>query len=1060
MARTIAELAVQVGVDGVDGVKRALGSVGDSVDGVAGKFSGAFGQAAGNLISGFVTSAGSSLMGLAGSLIGSNAQLETLSNSFSIAVGDADEASRMFGNLQKFAASTPFEFPELIQAATNLEALGIDSEKYLTTLGNAAAGTGKTLDQATQAFMDASVGEFERLKEFGIQTRREGDNVVFSYMENGKMVTKTVDATNQEVIQSTLAGIWNDRYAGAMDTQSKSFAGLMSTLKDNINMTMAAIGKPIFDFAKRGLQAMVSFFGVFDRMRKNGLSPFQAAVVALKLSLMKLFGSQYSQAIRKTIDSIADALITAKNVAGTALGFISDLFGKAFGWLAANGSLVMAALKGIGIALIALGAGAAILAIAGGALALLTSPIFLIAAAAAGLGIAWKTNFLGIRDITAKAVSAIMPYVDRFRAWLGGLIAMAPRLLPPIKAAFAGILGAIQPLIPIVGMVMGVLGNLVGYLIDVARGGDVLTSAFSSLPGPIATVFQLIGNYVAVFRDVVVGLFDIIKNLINGDFSGAWEALKTMIGNVVSGVITQLSLLGQLFEQVLSGLWAGIQAAWPVISGWLSSLATEIPGYLADALNWLVQAGTDLLTGLNNAIVAYWPTVSAWFTALAAEVPGYLSTALTWLTQAGTDLITGLQNAIAAYWPTVSAWFTALAAEIPGYLSTALTWLTQAGTDLLTGLYNAIVAYWPTVSSWFLTLVTLVPSLLIDVLTWLAPFGKDLITGAYNAITENWKMISDWFITLVTLVPSLLIDVIMWLVPFGKDLITGAYNAITENWKTISDWFLTLVTLVPSLLIDVITWLAPAGKDLITGMYDAITGFWDDTLKPWFSAIGSAIYDVLSYLVLPLVLVEHGSAIMQGFKDGVDTVWKTVTGFFGGIATAVTDAIGSLLYTLWQTGWDIIQGMQNGVSSKWDDFTGWLWGKLRELPGVVKDFFGIQSPSRLMRGLGQHIGDGLALGIADSMVGVTAAADSLAAAAQPNLRPISFGAAGTAAGGLSGVAGRFLAGASAAGSTTTSTTTQTFNISLNLADLKELVAAAEFVQALPRERQLVLAGGV
>jgi hypothetical protein len=131
------------------------------------------------------------------------------------------------------------------------------------------------------------------------------------------------------------------------------------------------------------------------------MAPFQAAVVALKLSLMKLFGAQYSKAIRNTVDGIVSALTRAKDVGAVALGFLSRMFGSAFGWIAENGSTVMAALKGVGVALLGLGAAAAVLAVVGGAFALLTSPIFLIAAAAAGLGIAWKRNLFGIRDVTA-----------------------------------------------------------------------------------------------------------------------------------------------------------------------------------------------------------------------------------------------------------------------------------------------------------------------------------------------------------------------------------------------------------------------------------------------------------------------------------------------------------------------------------------------------------------------------------------------------------------------------------------------------------------------------------
>src|SRR5690606_23262584 len=72
---------------------------------------------------------------------------------------------------------------------------------------------------------------------------------------------------------------------------------------------------------------------------------------------------------------------------------------------------------------------------------------------------------------------------------------------------------------------------------------------------------------------------------------------------------------------------------------------------------------------------------------------------------------------------------------------------------------------------------------------------------------------------------------------------------------------------------------------------------------------------------------------------------------------------------LWDLGKDVIDGFWEGVKDIWGDFVDWLWSKLRSLPGIIKDFFGIKSPSRLMMELGGYIGEGFAIGIKDSFEG-------------------------------------------------------------------------------------------
>jgi hypothetical protein len=71
----------------------------------------------------------------------------------------------------------------------------------LQKLADVAASQGKSFDQLTEAVLDAGPGEFERLKEFGIQASKGGDQVSFSF----KGATKTVENTPM-AINAALVG--------------------------------------------------------------------------------------------------------------------------------------------------------------------------------------------------------------------------------------------------------------------------------------------------------------------------------------------------------------------------------------------------------------------------------------------------------------------------------------------------------------------------------------------------------------------------------------------------------------------------------------------------------------------------------------------------------------------------------------------------------------------------------------------------------------------------------------------------------------------------------------
>ena len=148
-------------------------------------------------------------------------------------------AAARFEDLRKLAATTPFSLEEVVTAFSKLKAMGLDpSSAAITSYGNTASAMGKSLDQMIEAVADAATGEFERLKEFGIKSKQQGDNVTFTFQGVSTTVKK-----NSEDIQEYLRKIGDVNFAGAMERQSATFGGMMSNLSDNVANVANEIGQ-------------------------------------------------------------------------------------------------------------------------------------------------------------------------------------------------------------------------------------------------------------------------------------------------------------------------------------------------------------------------------------------------------------------------------------------------------------------------------------------------------------------------------------------------------------------------------------------------------------------------------------------------------------------------------------------------------------------------------------------------------------------------------------------------------------------------------------------------
>lgn len=165
-------------------------------------------------------------------------KFERLEASLRTVTGSADKASVAFGFIEKFAAETPFQLEEVVDAFIKLKALGLaPSEEALTSYGNTATAMGKSLNQMIEAVADATTGEFERLKEFGIKSRVQGEQVTFTFQGVSTTVGK-----NAKEIEGYLQSIGNVQFAGAMKEQAGTLNVALSNMGDAFSKLVKAIG--------------------------------------------------------------------------------------------------------------------------------------------------------------------------------------------------------------------------------------------------------------------------------------------------------------------------------------------------------------------------------------------------------------------------------------------------------------------------------------------------------------------------------------------------------------------------------------------------------------------------------------------------------------------------------------------------------------------------------------------------------------------------------------------------------------------------------------------------
>jgi len=214
-----------------------------------------------------------------GTIVNANKSFQSLQASLITFTGSAEAAAAQFEVLQKFASTTPFALEEVVGGFNKLIARGINpSIESLTAFGNIASGTGKSLDQFIEAVADAAVGEFERLKEFGIKAASEGDKVSLTF--GG--VTKTIGKNSQEML-GYLEQLGQTKFAGSIERQANTIGGAFSNFGDSISTLSVAIGEAgLNDFLVSTTREMSRLIDVTTQATKANLGLIDVIGITLR----------------------------------------------------------------------------------------------------------------------------------------------------------------------------------------------------------------------------------------------------------------------------------------------------------------------------------------------------------------------------------------------------------------------------------------------------------------------------------------------------------------------------------------------------------------------------------------------------------------------------------------------------------------------------------------------------------------------------------------------------------------------------------------------------------
>lgn len=536
-----------------------------------------------------------------------NASLETSITSWTTLLGTQEEAKKMMDDITKYAASTPFSkvgVDAMAKQLTNAGFAGQELFDQLTKFGNMGSAFGiqeDSLKEMVRQYSQVQMAQVAYTEDLNILQ----DRGIPIYKGLAEVMGVTVAEVKKMAGEGKItADIYNEAInsiasntEGAMEAQSKTFSGMMSTLQDVTSNIVTKIVEPLFNKVKESLDIAMPILDSFNGKLNDG----QSFWVALKETVDEFLPSL--NPVMEIMENLGEAITTG------------------LGWIMDNGETLIGIVISLGTAMLVLNVANMIqgmveaykawkIATEGMTIAqwlmntaLLANPIGLVVAAIAGLIVwlvyLWNTND-GFRDAVTSAWNKILEVGKNVWNWISNFFTVS------IPNAINTAINFFSQLPTKIGTFLSnSITKMSQFVRDLGSKGleaakNLISNITSGLSGLPSKMFE-------IGKNIIQGMINGVKNMA----SKVVDSVKGVVNNAISGAKKLLGIHSpsrvfmEIGEYTSEGMAIGIEQNEDMVQKASENMVnTAIPDEIkvAETLNINRSAETSLINSLLSKL--------------------------------------------------------------------------------------------------------------------------------------------------------------------------------------------------------------------------------------------------------------------------------------------------------------------------------------------------------------------------------------------------------------------------------------------------------------------------
>lgn len=420
-------------------------------------------------------------------------------------------------------------------------------------------------------------------------------------------------------------------------------------------------------------------------------------------------------------------------------------------------------------------------------------------------------------------------------------------------------------------------------------------------------------------------------------FSDALDQLKRSAQGVFNTFVS---------TGVLETFTSGMQTAMGAITDLLKAYKTDgIEGLLDETdhtIEELSQQAADQISDATPKLIEVASTViTSLITSLANSIP---------------TIINGILP------PLINGFFTLIKA-VTATLPTLLPQILNAAITLFSGILQGLNETIPELLAVLPTIIQTITQTLIANLPQLVSSGVQILIKLISGITQTIPTLISAIMALIPVIVQTVMTNLPLIIEAGLNLLIALVSGITQAIPQLISMLPTVIDTVVSGIVTMLPKIIETGiqvlNALISGIVQAIP-----QLIAMLPTIISSIINTLS-ANLPQI-ISAGINLLGALASGMVQAIPALIAVIPGIVKAIFNTFQSINWG--ELGRNIIDGVIAGVKSAASNLIDVFTDLAKSALDTVKNFFGIKSPSRVMRDqVGKMLPAGMAEGVEEGM---------------------------------------------------------------------------------------------